>query len=69
MLDNQNEKYSTQPLSDEELQQIREVIAKDARWKWLAVTARNTAVYIAAVIGGLTLFWDAISKIIKGIVR
>lgn len=64
-----DQNYSTEPLSEKEIQQIRAVLEKEARWQWLAVMARNTAVYVTAIIAGLTIFWDTISKIVKGMVR
>jgi len=52
-------------LTDEEKIELREIIEKDKRWKWLATTVRNTAGWIAAVALGITVGWDWLLKIIK----
>lgn len=67
MSDDKEPKFSSDPLSAQELQQVRAVLEKEARWKWLAVTARNTAAYVAVIIGGLTVFWDALARLLKGL--
>jgi len=59
----------TAPLNEAEIVFLREIIEKDKRWTWLAAVLRNTAAYIAVLVGGLTLFWDFISKILKGMVK
>lgn len=61
--------YSSEPLTEQEIQLVRAVLEKEARWQWLAVMARNTAVYVTAIIAGLTIFWDALAKMVKGLVR
>lgn len=49
-------------LSQSELQEIRVIIEKDKRWKWLATTLRNVSAWIVAVIAGLTLSYDWLVK-------
>jgi len=61
--------FSSEPLTAHEIQLVRAVLEKEARWQWLAVMARNTAVYVTAIIAGLTIFWDTLAKIVKGMVR
>jgi hypothetical protein len=52
-------------LTDEEKIEIRSIIEKDKRWKWLATTMRNVAAWIVAVIAGLTLGYDWLVKAIS----
>ena len=55
------------PLTDQELSEIREIILADRRAKWLGATIRTWAIWIAAVIGGATVFWDAAERVLKAI--
>lgn len=57
------------PLSDAELEYLRTIIEKDKRWKWLAVVLRNTAAYLAAVIGGAFLLWESLGKLVKALAK
>lgn len=52
-------------LTDDEKIEIRSIIEKDKRWKWLATTMRNVAAWIVAVIAGLTLGYDWLVKAIS----
>ena len=55
-------------LSDEELIEIRSIIESDKRAKWLWATARTWAIWMTAVIGGFTVFWDAAGRVLKAMV-
>lgn len=52
-------------LTDQEKIEIREIIEKDRRWKWLATTLRNTMAWVAVVALGITVGWEWSVKIIK----
>ena len=53
------------PLTDEEIAEFREILIADKRAKWLGATIRTWAVWIAAVIGGAVVSWDAAVRVIK----
>ncbi len=54
------------PLTDEELQMLREVLESQRRYKWLAVIIRNSMAWIAVVVGGGILIWGAFKGAVKG---
>lgn len=54
-------------LTDEEVQELRELLEREKRVTWLWSTARTWAVWIAAVVGGVTIGWDTLSKIIRSL--
>mgnify|MGYP005995368963 CR=1 FL=1 len=56
------------PLTEQELSEIREIILADRRAKWLGATIRTWAIWIAAVVGGATVFWDAAERVLKTLV-
>ena len=53
------------PLSDDELQEIRRLIEHDKRAKWLWASVRNVAVWVVAVIGGISLAYQSLADAIK----
>ncbi len=55
------------PLSDEEIEKLRELLIREARVTWLWSTARTWAVWIAAVVGGVTIGWDTLTKIVRSL--
>lgn len=56
------------PLSDKEILELRQIIEADKRAKWLGATIRTWAIWLAAVIGGATVFWDAAERVLKAII-
>lgn len=58
-------RYSSGPLTEAECREIRRIIESDGRARWFWATARTWAVWVAAVVGGLTLGWDFVKKILR----
>ena len=56
------------PLTDEELIEIRGIIEADKRAKWLWATIRTSAIWVAAVVTGFTVFWDTAGRILRTMV-
>jgi hypothetical protein len=54
-------------LTDEEVQALRDLLERDRRVTWLWSTARTWAVWIAAVVGGVTIGWDTLAKIVRSL--
>jgi hypothetical protein len=52
-------------LTDEQIEELLELLEHDKRVRWLWSTARTLAVWIAAVFGGVTVGWDTLAKIVK----
>lgn len=57
------------PLTDAELEEIRELLEANRRAKWLMDKIKAVALWSAAVIGGFTLLGDVIIKVIKGMLK
>ena len=53
------------PLSEDELCLIREVIEAQKRWHWLGTVIRNTAAWLAVVIGGAIVAWQAFKDTVR----
>ena len=62
------ENDNQQQLTAEELKALREIIEADKRAKWLWATIRNIAVWVAAVIGGISLAWDGLVTMLRHMV-
>jgi len=52
------------PLSAAERAKLRELLKAQERADWLWSTIRVWAVWIAAVVGGFTLGWDSLKKVL-----
>jgi hypothetical protein len=52
-------------LTDDERKALRELLERERRVTWLWSSARTWAVWIAAVVGGLTIGWDSVKKFIQ----
>jgi hypothetical protein len=55
----------SEPLSDDEIREVREVIEQQRRYHWLAGLVRNTAAWIAVVIGAVILMWDSFKNAVR----
>jgi hypothetical protein len=60
-----NRNLQKPPLTDEEVEKLRELLEHEKRVRWFWSTARTWAVGLAAIIGGVTIGWDTIVKIIR----
>lgn len=52
-------------LSEEEIKEIRRIIENDKRARWLWASMRNIAVWIVAVIGGVSIAYESLGNAIK----
>jgi hypothetical protein len=52
-------------LTDDEIVKLRELLEHDRRVRWFWSTARTWAVGLAAIVGGVTIGWETIVKIIR----
>lgn len=73
MVDRSNDDDNRTPpgerqLTDDELREVRDIIQADKRAKWLWASIRTGGVWMAAVLGGATLFWDSVVRIAKAMV-
>jgi len=57
---------TARPLTDEELDALRNIIEADRRRVWLMSNIRSAASWIVVVLGGIALSWDSFVKLIKG---
>ena len=55
------------PLSDEEIVQLRGLLKSDDRAIWFWSTVKVWATWIAAVVVGLSLGWDALKKLLQAL--
>ena len=54
-------------LTNGEIAELRRIIESERRMRWLWATIRNLAVWIVAVITGVTVGYQALSDIVKGL--
>jgi len=54
-------------LTSGEIAELRRIIEGERRMRWLWSTIRNIAVWIVAVITGVTVGYQAISDVVKGL--
>jgi len=54
-------------LTSGEIAELRRIIESERRMRWLWSTIRNIAVWIVAVITGVTVGYQAISDVVKGL--
>lgn len=59
--------YSTDPLNDAELREIRRIIETQRRTEWFFATIRVWAMWIAAVLGGAYVLLAALRDGIKAL--
>lgn len=64
-----NNDNDDKPLTAQELIYIRKIIEKDKQWKWLTTMMRNTAGWLAAIIVGVTVSGEALSKFLKALIK
>ena len=55
-------------LTDDEMTRLRKIIKKDENMEWLGAAARNSAVWVVAVITGVTLGYNALADTLKHLV-
>lgn len=59
---------SERPLTDDEIIDIRRIIEHDKRAVWLWSSIRNIAVWVVAVIGGISLAYQSLADAVKHLV-
>lgn len=53
------------PFSDEEIKQLRQILEAERNMKWLWSTMRNLAVWVAAILTGITVGYQALIDVVK----
>lgn len=61
------EKYTDEPLSERELQEIRRIIEGDRNWRWLRTMLRHVGLWVGAVVGGMLIFRDAVRDFFRAL--
>jgi len=56
-------------LTHGEIAELRRIIESERRMRWLWSTLRNVAVWIVAVITGITVGYQALSDVVKGLAK
>ncbi len=54
-------------LTEGEIQELRKIIEEERRMKWLWASARNLAVWIVAIITGITVGYQALVDVVRGL--
>lgn len=65
----QHHEYASDPLTERELQDVRRIIEADRRAVWFWSTIRTWATWTAVVVGGVTVGWDFVKKVIAAALR
>ncbi len=60
--------YDEPELTQTELKALRSIIESDKRVKWLWSTLRLWALWITAVVAGVTIGWETLGKIVKALI-
>ena len=68
MNDEEEELQRRTQLTEAEVSELREMLEEERRAKWLWSSIRVWAVWVAAVVGGTTIFWDSATRVLKAIV-
>lgn len=66
MTDESLERYSKEPLTETELQEIRRELEQARRVGWIWALTKRVAMWITAVAAAVVVLWDGIRKIIGG---
>lgn len=64
-LETDNERRREDRLTDIEVLELRAMLDADKKLKWLGRVIRNIAVWIVAVIGGMSLAYSSLIDVIK----
>ena len=69
-MDNEDklERRAYKQLTEEELKTLREMIKSEQHMRWLWTTLRNSAVWVVAIITGVTLGYNALADTLKHLV-
>lgn len=59
--------HDDEPLRPEEIWRVREMLRSEERAVWFWATVKVWATWIAAVVLGLTMGWDALKKIVQAL--
>lgn len=54
------------PLSDDELEMLREIVAQEKNYRWLRSIIRNVAAWVAIVLSAIALLWDRLVVFASG---
>lgn len=59
--------HDDEPLHPDEIARLREMLKSEDRAVWFWSTVKVWATWIAAVVLGLTMGWDALKKIVQAL--
>lgn len=59
---------ATRPFSKKEIAEIRAMVTRDTRVQWLWSSLRIGAVWVAAVVAGVTIGFDALKLLLKRLI-
>ena len=62
------ERRAYKQLTEDELRVLREMIKSEQHMRWMWSTLRNSAVWVVAVITGVTLGYNALTDTLKHLV-
>lgn len=65
---NGEERRRASRISDEELKELRQLLEERRRMQWLGKQSLRLAMWVTAIIVGITTFWDAFVHVIRGAV-
>lgn len=54
-------------LTESEIQELRRIIEEERRMKWLWASIRNLAVWIVAIITGITVGYQALIDVVRSL--
>lgn len=64
-----NEPTHQPPLSDDEIMRIRQVLLDAERSRWLILTIRTWAAWIAGVLLAVTVGYDTLKKSVTALIK
>lgn len=67
--DKRNEVRYEDALTQREIKELRKIMESERNMRWLWATLRNVAVWIVAIITGVTVGYQALVDVAKGLLR
>ena len=65
--DRRNEPRSSDTLTNGEITELRRIIESEKRMRWLWASLRNLAVWVVAIITGITVGYQALVDVVRGL--
>ncbi len=64
-----DEDYSSQPLTEREIRQVRRELEQSRRVRWFWQSTKTTGLWIAAVVGGIWALQEFLARVVKALIR